>query len=771
MTKDLLIGIIFLSTAATAVCVGETTPSSSLTSKWDRAAAEQTLMVADQLWRTNSAALALASYESLLENLPEECEPFRSLVIMRLAQAAWVDGKTNQCREALRSLAALDYVPEHHARAASELLATIATGTNPATQRTPIPPLPVVATSLCVSADGPFHTLSDAVVQARQIRKRGEGGCIEIVLAPGIYTQRETVVLGQGDSGLIIRSLNRKQPATLTGGIRLDRWEKVKDAEALAQLPESVRDRVLVCDLGAHGITNMGELVFGGVASRRKPEGTSRFAAFPIPELFHRGLPQIMARWPNETLIKMPVTAPPLEPDPRYARWARERDLWLFGYWQWDWADAYEKVERIEASGRIVLAEPTNGYGHDLSMGCALNALCELDVPGEWHLDTSKNRIHFLPPDDFDPAACVVSYFGTVIAATECADLQVRDLCISDLRGDGMTFADCPRLLLAGVAIQHCSGSGIRLHGGPGPLIHSCTIDSMGRGGIDVQAGDWARLIPGHAIIENCRISALSRIDHTYTPGLLLQGMDIKVRHTSFINIPSSAIRVETCDALIELNYFHNCVYESGDQGAIDVWANPLYRGNVIRWNDFDRIINTSGASFGAAAIRLDDFISGFMISENIFRGGSPVGFGSVQFNMGTDSYVDGNVIINWARAFSGRSLGGDSWKERLNQHDNARRVLAETDWQSEAWRAKYPMVRDLLRGDDNHNYLADNLRLGSGALGDVERAVTFANVEGEPSFTAERIDAVKPLLVPWHAIPVDLIGPYDMGSGGKRQP
>ncbi len=334
-----------------------------------------------------------------------------------------------------------------------------------------------------------------------------------------------------------------------------------------------------------------------------------------------------------------------------------------------------------------------------------------------------------------------------------------------------MTFADCSRLVLAGIDIRQCSGSGIRLHGGSGPLIHSCTIDSMGRGGIDIQAGDWARLIPGQATIENCRISNLSRIDRTYTPGLLLQGMDFKVRHNAFTDIPSSAIRVEACDALIELNYFHNCVYESGDQGAIDMWANPLYRGNVIRWNDFDRIINTRGASYGAAAIRLDDFISGFMISENVFRGGSPEGFGSVQFNMGTDSYVEGNVIVNWARAFSGRSLGEADWKERLSQHENSRRVLAETDWQSEAWRTKYPKVRELLRGDDNHNYLVDNLRLGSGSMGEVERAVTFANAEGDPAFPLKGLDSVKPLLVPWHAIPVDLIGPYDVGRAGKSQP
>lgn len=222
---------------------------------------------------------------------------------------------------------------------------------------------------------------------------------------------------------------------------------------------------------------------------------------------------------------------------------------------------------------------------------------------------------------------------------------------------------------------------------------------------------------------------------------------------------------MEACDALIEMNSFRHCVYESGDQGVIDMWGNPLYRGNIIRWNDFDRIIS-GGGQYGAAAVRHDDFISGFMVSENIFRKGSGHGFGAVQFNKGTDNYVDGNIMIDWHQAFSGWCFGGNAWKQNLNSHVNSKRVLAETDWQSDAWRKKYPMVRDLLNGDDNHVYLVDNLRLGSGAWGGVDRAIPFANRDGDKNFHGETLESVRSVLVPWHKIPVELIGPYDPSDG-----
>jgi hypothetical protein len=191
------------------------------------------------------------------------------------------------------------------------------------------------------------------------------------------------------------------------------------------------------------------------------------------------------------------------------------------------------------------------------------------------------------------------------------------------------------------------------------------------------------------------------------------------------------------------------------------MWANPLYRGNVIRWNDFDRIINKTGAKYGAAAVRHDDFISGFMVYENIFRKGTGHGFGSVQFNRGTDNYVEGNIIIDWHQAFSGHTLTGPAWKEANTSHPHSKQLLEETPWQSEPWQDKYPMVRDLFNGDDNANYLVDNVRLGSGTWGEVNGGVYFLNREGSTDFHGETLPSIKGFLVPWHPIPLDRIGPY----------
>ncbi len=727
---------------------------------------EPKLQTADAAWLAGDAGKAAQQYEVLLKALPGEASPFRATLIMRLAQARATAADKQGCLEALSLLDAMAYVPEHHALAARELKEVMAGKPHPGLQRTPVPPIGKVRMTLSVGPDASYPSLHEAVAAARAARKTPGAGAIEIVLAPGTYRMDRPVRLtaedaGSVDSPLVIRSQDPARPAVLTGGVTLSKWTPVEDPALLERLPESARGKALVCDLAAHGVAAMGELVFGGFSSLRAAGSHSRFSTFPVPELFYRGEPQTMARWPDDRLTLLPVNTAPKDELDRYRRWAGEKDLWLYGYWGRDWADAYEKVASVEDDGTIRLVPPTNRYGFGHRQGCAVNALCELDQPGEWYLDVAGNRVVYLPPAGFEPTQSVLSSYGTVIEAAGCAHLQLRDLAINFVRGDALIFNDCSDLLVTGVDIQDCSGLGLRISGGKRHLVNACRIESMGRGGIDLQAGDWKQLDPAHSIVENCRISHLSRIDRTYTPALLLEGMGFKIRHNAFTDIPSSAIRLESCDALVELNYFRRCVYESGDQGAIDMWANPLYRGNIIRWNDFDRIINQQ-AHLGAAAVRCDDFISGFMIAQNVMRkGAEKKPYGAVQFNKGTDNYVEGNLIIDWDKAVSGRSAGGSQWSQRITGHEHSKRMLEEAPWQSEAWRKKYPMVRDLMNGDDNHNYLVGNLQLGAGGWGGVGRAISLTNRRGSTDVHGETLQELEAHTVPWYPIPLKVIGPY----------
>jgi len=724
----------------------------------------KSLLAADNVWISESPKAAIPKYKTLLDNLTPDEAFIRPVLIIRIARAELAAGNKDACLAALSKLDSVGYVPKHILMAAAELKASIAGKPNPGFAKTPVPPIetpektwyvsPNAKTKGNGSKNAPFAELADAVAAAKASNAKGRKA---VILLPGVHIMDNPAVIKEIDN-LTIRSADPENPATLTCGVVLGKWTRLTDKTLLERLPKSVADKVLFCDLSRNGVPKLGPLVFGGFASQRSVGGSHRFKTMPLPELFYDRTAQPMATWPNKGYTRLPVLEKPKTDVERYRRWAKETNLWLHGYWKPSWADAYEKVASIDENGVITPEKPVNHYGFGRRMGRAVNALCELDVPGEWYYDSAENAVVYLPPNGFDPKKCVVSAFETPIVAEKCRGLRIRNVKIDYVRGDAMILADCRSILLFDVAISECSGLGIRVRGGKDNIVHSCAVNNMGRGGMDILGGDWEKLVPGNTVVENCRIFNLSRIDRTYTPALLAEGMGLKIQRNEFKNIPSSAIRLEACDALIQLNVFKRCVYESGDQGAIDMWANPLYRGNVIRWNFFDSIRNPK-AHLGAAAVRCDDFISGFMVAENVMLRGTDHGFGAVQFNQGYDNFVEGNVVVDWNKAFTGRSLTPKDWKKRVDKHPNAKKVLAETAWQSDAWKKKYPRVATLFTDKEKHNYLVGNTLVDVKIPRAVQFGIFIANRKVDAK--VENLDDAAKISPPWHAIPVKHIGPY----------
>ena len=729
----------------------------------------------DELWQKKGANFAIPAYEYALKNIKKRDSVYIPTIAMRITQAGVRAKDKQSVLNAIDTMEKLEYIPEHQKLRSKELKEILEGKDDPGLEKTPIPSEGTIRRVIYVnsklkqdgdgSKESPCKTVAKAIKIAASEFKKKEKGAVKIALLPGNHLIQKSIIIdstlsGDKEQNLIIASADSNNPATVTGGIVLKNWEKVKNKKILNTLPDTSRDKVLVCKLNRYGVEKIKKLSFGGFSSKRAEGDHARFNTMPVFELFYKNKPQNMARWPNKHLTRLPINEVPKKYDSRFAKWAKEKELWLYGYWNNDWADAYEKVANIAENGKISLVLPVNRYGFGRRMGCVINALCELDSPGEWYLDTAKDLIYLYPPADFNPDQCILSAFQTPFTANNCNYLQIRDLNFDFIRGDALIFKNCSNLSIVNLNISKTSGCGIKIYGGKHHLIHSCAINSMGRGGIDLRVGDWTTLDNSYTVLENCRISNLSRIDRTYTPAVLAEGMGIKIRYNEFVHIPSSAIRIEACDTLVELNIFRKCVYESGDQGALDMWANPLYRGNVIRWNFFDSIINNA-AHLGAAAVRCDDFISGFMVSENIFSKGSNHGFGAFQNNQGGDNYVEGNLIIDWAKAFSGRTTQGKNWVKRIQRHKRSKRVLKSTQWQSKKWLEKYPMLKTLMTHTTNCDYMIDNIQLGKGEWGGISHAKTFLLKRGAEDFHLENLNEIKPQIRPWHPIPYTKIGNY----------
>jgi len=620
----------------------------------------------------------------------------------------------------------------------------------------------------------PFLTLTRARDAVRALKQSRDGrlpsGGVAIVVHGGAYAVSETFTLNAEDSGepdapVVYRAKEGETPV-LSGGVRIAHWTPLEDPQVRERLAASVRDRVLAADLGALGVTDYGD----ATDLRRRPE------------LFVDGMPQTLARWPNEGFVK---TGEILGEDTfkvwnsiagcrdgrfryiedRPSTWVGEPDVRLFGYWFWDWYEEFQKVERIDpAELSYTLARPYSQYGYRSGQRYyALNVLSELDQPGEWYLDRQRGRAFWLPPENVDAAKAdvVLSVLDRPFIALDNANhVLLLGLTVQEGRADGVQIRGGTNCLVAGCTIRRLGGDGVVIEGGQRHGLFGCRIETLGCGGARVAGGDRLTLTAGGHFVENCTVSDISRLKRTYTPAVHLDGCGQRVAHNLFERMPSSAMRIEGNDHLVELNVIRDVVQESDDQGGIDMFGNPLYRGTVIRWNRWSDI--RGGTHNGAAGVRLDDMISGTVVQGNVFERCGAVAFGGVQIHGGKDNWVDGNVFIGCFAGISFSRWGEKRWLDAIAQF-----VPQAAD---PAHVARYPELARIKTTPDV-NVVTRNLfaRCGQVFLRDGNTQQTVLNAGSDQPLDIEALSIVganarAPALraVLFEPIPLSRMGPYE---------
>ena len=132
-------------------------------------------------------------------------------------------------------------------------------------------------------------------------------------------------------------------------------------------------------------------------------------------------------------------------------------------------------------------------------------------------------------------------------------------------------------------------------------------------------------------------------------------------------------------------------VQESDDQGAVDMWGNPTYRGNKFIHNIF-RDVGRGGAFVrcGQGGIRFDDSISGNFVYGNRFDNCSRAHFGGVQMNGGRDNVVRNNVFTRCRYGVTFSPWTQDHWRKFLSgARGKTSREAANVE--GAAFKAKYP--------------------------------------------------------------------------------
>jgi hypothetical protein len=487
---------------------------------------------------------------------------------------------------------------------------------------------------------------------------------VTVWIRGGTYLRDRSFELTERDSGRsnapIVYRAASNEFVRLLGGRTLTNFQPVRDAAVLARLDPNARAHVVQTDLRAIGLSDYGQL---------RSRGFGRPIHSAHLELFYRGGPMTLARWPNEGRWERIAGFPDsgsqgdehggkigelsggfIYAGDRPHRWAASDDIWVHGYWAWDWANSYERVGSIELDQRLMKTVPPFGlYGFRKGQRFYfLNVLEELDEPGEWFLDRHTGLLYFWPPDSTSgshqgPLSGEVTISvleAPVIVLRDVANVAIRGLTLEAARGHGISIRNGTNDLIAGCTLRLLGNYGVWVEGGHHNGVRSCDIEDTGDGGVQLSGGDRQTLSAADHFVENCRFQRQGRWSKCYVPAVLMSGVGHRVTHNLIQDHPHCAILFGGNEHRIEFNEIHHVALETGDVGAIYSGRDWTFRGNHIRYNF---IHHTGGVGMGSMGVYMDDCVSGTEIYGNIFFKVSRAAF----LGGGRDHQVENNVFVD----------------------------------------------------------------------------------------------------------------------------
>jgi len=546
--------------------------------------------------------------------------------------------------------------------------------------------------------DGPFATLERARNAIRGA-SLPDGG-ITVELGGGVYERDRPFGLTFMDSGMenkpIVYRGRRGEEVRIAGGKVVTGFKQVTDQVVLSRLDPVARGQVVQADLRALGITDFGQVKEGCM------------------ELFFKDKPMTLARWPNEGFVYIINTIGGSVIDVRGTkgdkigkftydgdrpkRWMDEKDIWLHGYWFWDWSDERQKVQSIDTERRVItLDKPYHVYGYRKDQWFyAYNVLAELDTPGEWYLDRQTGMLYFWPPEPLDNGKTMISILPTLVTMKETKHVIFRGITFEAARGTAITISGGGNNEIVGCTIRNCNGTAVSISGKSNGIV-GCDIYQIGEGGISLNGGDRIMLAPAGLFAENNHIHHYGRWTPMYRAGISVTGVGNRAAHNLIHDAPHQAIFFSGNDHTIEFNEIHSVCTEANDAGVIYAGQNWTMRGTDIRYNYIHHIYGYKG--LGAYGVYLDDMYSGTTIYGNLFYNIPRAAY----IGGGRDCTIENNIFVDCkpavhvdARALGWAQYHTDAWVLEAR----AKGTLMNIRYKVPPYSSRYPKLASILNDE-----------------------------------------------------------------------
>lgn len=594
--------------------------------------------------------------------------------------------------------------------------------------------------------DSPFLTIEKAVEAVRNTDKTGKKG-ITVCIEAGEY-RVSSLKLTKEDSGTEecpVTYCSYNGEAVINGGITLyaDDFKNVKDYPEIAQrLSAQAKEKVIVIDLtkAPYSLTSEDWGKIYAIGSYHTADSYDGDYTGPLYcELFVDDIRQTVARYPdNEYLYTEEVVKTGLgkesdgaltevknwheirnpEPDvykvnpelaKRISGWKSLDDVWMFGYWKYDWADASTPIGSFDKDTCELTPKFVSLYGTKTEAPYYFfNVVEELSTQGEWYLDRENGLLCMWEPESKDKAEINLSLSLNPVINSEADHITFDGLTVKGTRSDGIVMTGNNNTV-QNCLIKNVAGNALVMNGSNN-LAYNNEITRTGKGGIIISGGDSETLTPGNSKADNNYIHHWSEIYQTYQPAVTLEGVGNICSHNEMANSPHEAVSYKGNNHIVEYNLIHDVCLLSDDAGAIYSGRSWVWYGNVVRYNC---IYNVGSENHNPDGIYLDDAVSGQKIYGNLLIN---IPSNSIHVGGGRDNVITNNIIVNPgnnALRFDDRAREGaleNGWfTHAYIGSGDMWEALYNSPWQSEAWQNAFPEYKnctDDISKSDSPDYI-----------------------------------------------------------------
>ena len=502
------------------------------------------------------------------------------------------------------------------------------------------------------SFSAPFRTIKKASEAVEKLVSLGtkKGEKITVAVMAGEYAESDILFDEKGsgsESVPVTYTAYGDGEVVVNGGMTLksEDFENVS-GEAAERLNKDVVNNVKMLDLSKYNLTvdDYGKLKsVGGFTTEQYYDGAAEVTAC---ELFFNNSRMELAKYPNEGSLKEGEILDKgdcYEPNPpgptdetwlerrnqrggtfvmddetynRVKSWKTTEDVWVFGYFFWDWADMSTPIAKIDDSTKSLTTKYCSQYGFkEGGIYHFYNVLEELDAPGEYYIDREKNILYFYPPEELKESDVMLSVTDkNIFTFGEKAQyINIDGITIQGTRGNavGMFGQNCS---LKNCHIKNAAGVGVEMKG-MNNTVQSCEINAIGKDGIILESGESETFTYGKNVVDNNSIHDYGEVQKSAVAAVTLVGIGNKISHNEIYNAPQTAIHFTGNENIIEYNNIHDVVLQSSDAGAIYTGFNYSTYGNVVRYNC---VYNIGSGDFTPNAIYFDDNTSGQTAYGNV---------------------------------------------------------------------------------------------------------------------------------------------------------